>query len=315
VALVGYTNAGKSSLLNALTGAGVLVQDKLFSTLDPTIRRLRLPSGKEALLADTVGFIRKLPHALVAAFRATLEGIDEAQLVVHVVDASHPAGSEQIRAVETVLGQIGVLDRPRLLAWNKIDLPAAGPAPRRSSGGSAEEVRISARTGDGLDTLLAKIDAMVGSPFATVEALVPYDRYGLVSQAYERGSVAAREDTDDGVRIRAAVPDDLADRLRAFPAPRVKPAPAPTRAPKPAAARKPSAARRSTAQKPNARPAGGRTTAKPVAKKPVAKKPVAKKPAPKKPAPKKPAAKRLPARKPAATRPRTAAKRPRKPGP
>ncbi len=290
VALVGYTNAGKSSLLNALTGAGVLVQDKLFSTLDPTIRRLRLPSGREALLADTVGFIRKLPHALVAAFRATLEGIDEAQLVVHVVDASHPAGAEQIRAVETVLGQIGVLDRPRLLAWNKIDLPTGGPAPRRSAGGSAEEVRISALTGDGLDTLLAKIDAMVGSPFATVEALVPYDRYVLVSQAYERGSVAAREDTDDGVRIRAAVPDDLADRLRAFPAPRVKQAPAPA-----------------------SKPARVRKTAKPAPKKPTPRKPGGKKTAQKKPVAKKPAAKRPAGRKAAQTRPRSAAKRPRKP--
>lgn len=220
VALVGYTNAGKSSLLNALTGAGVLVQDKLFATLDPTVRRLRLPSGREALLADTVGFIRKLPHALVAAFRATLEGIAEARLLVHVADAAHPAGAEQIRAVETTLGELGVLDRPRLLAWNKTDLPAAAALPERSPACHPEEVRISARTGEGLATLLEKIDAMLGEPFPSVEALVPWARYELVSEAYARGSVSAREDTGAGVRIRAAVPADLARRLEAFPVPR-----------------------------------------------------------------------------------------------
>jgi GTP-binding protein HflX len=220
VALVGYTNAGKSSLLNALTGAGVLVQDKLFSTLDPTIRRLRLPSGREALLADTVGFIRKLPHALVAAFRATLEGIEEAQVLVHVVDASHPAGSEQIRAVESVLRELGVLDCPRLLAWNKIDLPAAGGSLRRLPAGGSAEVRISARTGEGLERLLASIEGMLSSRFPTIAAMVPYASYELVRMAYERGTVLEREDAAAGVKIRAAVPDDLAARLRTFPVPK-----------------------------------------------------------------------------------------------
>lgn len=256
VALVGYTNAGKSSLLNALTGAGVLVQDKLFATLDPTLRRLRLPSGREALLADTVGFIRKLPHSLVAAFRATLEGIEEARLLVHVVDAAHPAAAEQIRAVETTLGELGVLDRPRLLVWNKTDLPSAGPAAGRSSIGHPADVRISARTGFGLETLLARIDAMLGQPLPTVDALVPYARYELVSQAFARGSVIAREDTADGVRIRAAVPADLADRLKAFPVPRARPAPAASRARKRAAPRKPASARKPPAvKKPAARKA------------------------------------------------------------
>ncbi len=147
------------------------------------------------LLADTVGFIRKLPHALVAAFRATLEGIEEARLIVHVVDASHAAGSELIRAVDAVLAEIGVLDRPRLLVWNKCDLPAGGPPPVRPPGGTPEEVRISAKTGDGLAALLAKIDAMVGTPYAAVEALVPYESYELVRLAYEHGAVHAREDT------------------------------------------------------------------------------------------------------------------------
>jgi GTP-binding protein HflX len=276
VALVGYTNAGKSSLLNALTGAGVLVQDKLFATLDPTIRRLRLPSGREVLLADTVGFIRKLPHALVAAFRATLEGIEEARAIVHVVDASHAAGAELIRAVDAVLAEIGVLDRPRLLAWNKCDLPAGGPPPVRPPAGAPEEVRISAKSGDGLAALLAKIDAMVGTPYAAVEALVPYESYELVRLAYEHGAVHAREDLTEGVRIRAAVPDDLAERLRAFPVPRARPASA---ARKRVAGKKIAGARKGGAKKAGAK--------KPVAKRPLAKRPAAGKSAPRKATPKK----------------------------
>jgi len=239
VALVGYTNAGKSSLLNALTGAGVLVQDKLFATLDPTIRRLALPSGRIALLADTVGFIRKLPHALVAAFRATLEGIDEAPLLVQVVDASQPSVVEQIRSVETVLGEIGVLDRPRIIAWNKIDLPAAARAPRDAGAGDCEEVRLSARTGEGLPSLLAKIDAMLGSPYEPVAAMVPYERYELVRRAYERGSVISRVDAAEGVHLTARVPDDLAGLLRAFPAPRPERAKPRRPGAKPSAAKRP----------------------------------------------------------------------------
>jgi hypothetical protein len=248
----------------------------------------------------------------VAAFRATLEGIDEAQLLLHLVDVSHPAGSEQIRAVETVLGEIGVLDRPRLLAWNKIDLPSAAPAPRRPPGGGPEEVRISARTGEGLATLLAKIDAMVGSPFATVEALVPYDHYALVSQAYEHGSVNAREDTDDGVRIRAAVPDDLAERLRAFPLPRARP-------PRAASAKRTAAPSRAPGRKPAGKP-GAKAAKKPAGKRPgkPARSPAAasaKKPAKKAgttPARKPPAGKRTvksAGRKSAGRTPRLAAKR------
>jgi GTPase len=310
VALVGYTNAGKSSILNALTGAGVLVQDKLFATLDPTIRRLRLPSGREALLADTVGFIRKLPHALVAAFRATLEGIEEAHLLVHVVDASQPAVTEQIRAVETVLGEIGVLDRPRLLAWNKIDLPAAAAAQHRAPGGSPEEVRISARTGEGIDTLLAKIDAMLGSPYASVAAMVPYEHYALVREAYERGSVGSREDTAEGVRLTATVPDDLADRLRAFPVPRVKaPRPRPAvakRRPKTAARAKPAAAPRPKSAPARKRPAQKRSAKKRSAGKPPEAKHAAQ---PHRKIPRKPTAAARP--KKAGVKPRPPAKRPR----
>ena len=279
VALVGYTNAGKSSLLNALMGAGVLVQDKLFATLDPTIRRLALPSGRTALLADTVGFIRKLPHALVAAFRATLEGIEEAPLLVQVVDASQPAVTEQIRAVETVLGELGVLDRPRIIAWNKIDLPAAAHAPYGAGAGGCEEVRLSARTGEGLPSLLTTIDAMLGSPYEPVAAMVPYDRYELVRNAYERGSVTSRVDAAEGVYLTASVPDDLAGLLRAFPVPR------PERAKPRRPGAKPSAAKR-----PRAKPARSKTAKpKPAARKPAKPKPAVRKPARSKTAKPKPA--------------------------
>jgi len=156
VALVGYTNAGKSSLLNALTGAGVLVEDKLFSTLDPTTRCLKLPTGREALLTDTVGFIRKLPHELVAAFRATLEGIEEASLILHVVDGTHPHAAEQIAAVDEVLAGLQTAETPRLVVWNKMDLLAPGAIPPVVEPRHAYSVAVSARTGHGIDDLLAR---------------------------------------------------------------------------------------------------------------------------------------------------------------
>ncbi len=214
VTMVGYTNAGKSSLLNALTGAGVLVEDKLFATLDPTTRRLKLPDGREALLTDTVGFIRKLPHDLVASFRATLEGIEEASLLVHIVDASHDRPADQIRAVEKVLGETGVLDRPRLMVWNKIDLVAGGIPPNALQAHHPDSVAISALTGMGLPELLGKIAQMLDRALEVVETTVPWRRYELVRQAIAQGNVLEREDLADGVRIRAAVPAELAARLR-----------------------------------------------------------------------------------------------------
>jgi GTPase len=216
VALVGYTNAGKSSLLNALTGAGVLVEDKLFSTLDPTTRRLKLPGGREALVTDTVGFIRKLPHDLVAAFRATLEGIEEASLILHVVDSTHPNPEEQIAAVEEVLSGLDVAAVPRLLVWNKTDLlPDHLPhallgAPR------ADQVAISAKKGAGMDELLARVEAILAAGLCDVRLLIPYAQYELVRMVYEQGTVAAKEDSTEGVRLRAAVPQALATRLAAY---------------------------------------------------------------------------------------------------
>jgi GTP-binding protein HflX len=155
-ALVGYTNAGKSSLMNALTHAGVVVRDQLFATLDPTLRRLVLPGGRVVLLSDTVGFIRKIPHQLVAAFQATLEEIQEATVLLHVVDASHPHAELQQAAVEGVLGELGLADRPTILIHNKIDRLSHVPFSRRPGDG---RVAVSAKTGSGLDDLLAEIAA------------------------------------------------------------------------------------------------------------------------------------------------------------
>jgi GTP-binding protein HflX len=215
-ALVGYTNAGKSSLLNAITGAGVLVQDKLFATLDPITRRLALPGGREALLTDTVGFIRKIPHDLVAAFRATLEGIEEASLILHVVDSSHPHPAEQIAAVDEVLAGLELSATPRLLVWNKIDLLPEENVPLPLIGRHEHSLGVSARTGKGVPELLAKIETILGEGLREVHLAVPYHRYDLVKLIYEQGSVTAKEDGPDGVILRALVPSALAQMLAPF---------------------------------------------------------------------------------------------------
>ena len=168
VALVGYTNAGKSSLMNALTRAGVAVRDQLFATLDPTLRRLTLPGDRVALLSDTVGFIRKIPHQLVAAFQATLEEVQEAELLLHVVDVSHPHAELQQAAVETVLGELGLADRPTLLVYNKID--RLGRRPDFPWGPGSGRVATSAKTGDGLDDLRREIVAGLDATRSTTAA-------------------------------------------------------------------------------------------------------------------------------------------------
>jgi len=165
VALVGYTNAGKSSLMNALTRAGVVVRDQLFATLDPTLRRLTLPGDRVALLSDTVGFIRKIPHQLVAAFQATLEEVQEAELLLHVVDVSHPHAELQQAAVEAVLGELGLADRPTILAYNKID--RLGQRPDFPWGPGSGRVAISAKTGAGLDDLRREIVTALDRPRPT----------------------------------------------------------------------------------------------------------------------------------------------------
>jgi GTP-binding protein HflX len=157
VSLVGYTNAGKSTLLNGLTGSDVLVEDKLFATLDPTTRRIDLPTRKQALITDTVGFIRKLPHGLVEAFKATLEEITHADLLIHVVDASHPRVEEQMQAVDVVLTELGVCDKPILIVYNKIDRPEGRARAMALQTARAPGVAVSGLTGEGLDELRAAI--------------------------------------------------------------------------------------------------------------------------------------------------------------
>ena len=216
VAMVGYTNAGKSSLLNALTGAGVLVEDRLFATLDPTTRRLSLPQGREALLTDTVGFIRKLPHELVAAFRATLEGIEEASLILHVVDGSHPHASEQVSAVEKVLAGLDVAATPMLIVWNKVDLWSDRTFPGLRGALGRDMVAISAKTAENLPALLQKIERLLAESLVEIRVMVPYERYDLVGLIYEQGTVKSKENTPRGARISALVPDGLRQKLAAI---------------------------------------------------------------------------------------------------
>jgi GTP-binding protein HflX len=216
LSLVGYTNAGKSSLLNALTGAGVLVEDKLFATLDPTTRRLHLPGGKDALLTDTVGFIRKLPPHLVAAFRATLEGIEEAALILHVVDASHSRAAVQIAEVESVLTDLRVIHAPRLIIWNKIDRVPPGTIPALLPPSLHEWVAVSAKTGENLGGLLRTIEGMLEEAFVQMELLIPYNRYDLVGALYEQAAIQEREETPEGIRLRVSLSRPLAEKLARY---------------------------------------------------------------------------------------------------
>jgi GTP-binding protein HflX len=216
VAIAGYTNAGKSTLLNALTGADAGVRDRLFHTLDPTTRAFEI-AGRTYLLTDTVGFIRKLPHQLVEAFAATLEEAMEADLIVHVVDASveEEELAEMLAAVDDVLDEVGAGDRPRLLALNKID--ELSPDRRRELGyrhpGAAQ---VSALTGEGLDELREAIEARFLGSLRPMELLVPYAEGGSLSELHEVAGELEREETPSGVRIRARVPAGLAQRFERF---------------------------------------------------------------------------------------------------
>jgi GTP-binding protein HflX len=215
VVIAGYTNAGKSSLLNVLTGAGVLVQDALFATLDPTVRRARTPSGREFTLTDTVGFVRHLPHQLVASFRSTLEESAEADLILHVVDGSDADPKAQITAVREVLNDIGASDVPELIVINKTD--AADPleleALRLRERGA---VLVSARTGDGVDKLLAAIEDALPDPAEKIDAVVPYARGDLVARAHAEGEVLRAEHLPEGTLLQARVPPGLAAELAPF---------------------------------------------------------------------------------------------------
>jgi GTPase len=216
VALAGYTNAGKSTLLNALTGATVGVQDRLFHTLDPTTRTFEI-SGRRYLLTDTVGFIRKLPHQLVDAFAATLEEALEADLILHVADASAPEDEliEQIEAVDVVLAEIDAAERPRLLALNKVDLLDEDRR-REISFRYPRAVQMSAATGEGLDALADAIEARFLATLRPMELLVPYEEGGRLSELHDLAGEMEREDTPEGAHIRARVPVGVAARFERF---------------------------------------------------------------------------------------------------
>lgn len=222
VALAGYTNAGKSTLFNRLCRAEVMADARMFATLDPTVRQLMLPSRRRVLLSDTVGFIRQLPTTLVEAFRATLEEVTEASLLLHVVDASSPAASEYCAHVRQVLGEIGALDTPQVLVLNKADLlePGAGEAlGRRLSGeaGGAPAVTVSALTGEGIDRLLEVMDRhLPDDPLAQVRLRVPIAELGVVHLVHEYGTVSAERYLEDCCEVEAKVPASLLRRLQAY---------------------------------------------------------------------------------------------------
>jgi GTP-binding protein HflX len=215
VALAGYTNAGKSTLMNALTDAGVLVADQLFATLDPTVRRLRLPGGRWATVSDTVGFVNKLPHDLVEAFRSTLEEVAQAWLVLHVADAAAPDLDGQIAAVREVLGEIGAGTLPEVLALNKLDLLSEVDRARVRRR-FPEGVAVSAITGEGVDALLDRVEHALPSPPVEVRLLVPYDRQAVVARLYREAEVVAAKSTEEGTMLEARVREDQLPWVRRF---------------------------------------------------------------------------------------------------
>ena len=214
VSLVGYTNAGKSTLLNSLTDAGVLVEDRLFATLDPRTRRLVLPGGEPVLVSDTVGFVRKLPHQLVEAFRSTLEVVSESHLLVHVVDSSSPDPESQIDAVRSALSEIGAGEVTELLAFNKADIAPeqAARLAKRHPG----SVVISASSGVGIDGLLVAIGDRLRAMASIVELEVPYGRGDILAAAHREGEVLSETFDDNGVRLRVRVDQAGAARFREF---------------------------------------------------------------------------------------------------
>ncbi|MFD1833098.1 GTPase HflX [Streptomyces desertarenae] len=215
VAIAGYTNAGKSSLLNRLTGAGVLVENALFATLDPTVRRAETPSGRIYTLADTVGFVRHLPHHLVEAFRSTMEEVGDSDLILHVVDGSHPAPEEQLAAVREVIRDVGATDVPEIVVVNKAD--AADPLVlQRLLRTEKHAIAVSARTGQGVDELLELIDRELPRPGVELTALVPYTRGDLVSRVHSEGEVLSEEHTEGGTLLAARVHEELAADLGAY---------------------------------------------------------------------------------------------------
>ena len=214
--IVGYTNAGKSTLLNALTGAKVLVEDKLFATLDPTTRRLKLPTNQNVLLTDTVGFIKKLPHGLVEAFKATLEEVVQADLLLHVVDSSHPQAQEQIDAVNIVLAEIGAAEKPVLMVFNKIDQLNDGGTLSRLREKFSNAVSISAKTGEGIAPLLAELGTQLRPIRECMELRVPQEQAAVIARIHAIGQIVESRYTGKNARFKVRIPPHLVEEFSAF---------------------------------------------------------------------------------------------------
>ena len=215
-AMVGYTNAGKSTLLNTLTEAKVMVDDKLFSTLDPTTRKITLPNHETVLLTDTVGFINKLPHGLIASFYATLKEVKEADILINVLDASHPKLGEVNKATHSVLKELKVTDKPIINVLNKIDLVENGYQILRLKRSLDSSVTISALKGEGLDKLIQKIVEFLDEERITTEFVFPYERSDLISLLYSQGEILNKEYLEDKTVLRARISRSLAGRLAKY---------------------------------------------------------------------------------------------------
>ena len=214
--IVGYTNAGKSTLLNQLTGSSVLAEDTLFATLDPTTRRLRLPTNQNVLLSDTVGFIRKLPHDLVESFKATLEEVVAADLLLHVVDISHPQADEQIAAVNSVLEELGALNKPTLMIFNKIDRFQMNGEFVRYRERFPHAVAISAKTGEGIPELLAEIGSVLRPIREFVELKIPHDKPEVMARLHQVAQVIERNYKGKAARFKARIPPHLRREFEPF---------------------------------------------------------------------------------------------------
>jgi len=216
LAIVGYTNAGKSTLLNCMTGADVLSEDKLFATLDPTSRKVRLPGGRTVVLTDTVGFIRKLPHRLVDAFKATLEEALVADLLLHVVDLSNPEFAKQMKTTVEVLRELGGADKEILTVYNKVDQADDPLSKIKAQNLVCESSFISAKTGQGIEGLLELIEKKLDEGEDARDYLIPHDQYSLVSKLREQGSLLAEEVVEGGVVVKATPRGNLAYRIKGF---------------------------------------------------------------------------------------------------